>query len=76
MVSIAMASVAMVTVANFLALVLQCSVFIGMCSAAVVMYPSTVIVHKALLTAARVATELVACRTRKVLIINNQCLES
>ena len=71
-----MMSVAMVTIAKFLALILQCPVFIGMCSAAVVMYPSTVLVHKARLTAARVATELVACRTKKVILINNQCLVS
>jgi len=69
-------SVATVTVAKFLALILQCSVLIGMCSVAVVMYPSTVLVHKARLTAARVATDLVACRTRKAILINNQCQES
>jgi len=57
-----MMSVAMVTIAKFLAL---SSVFIGMCLAAVVMYLSNVLVHKARLTAARVATDLVACRTRK-----------
>jgi len=66
-----MMSAAMVTIAKFLALILQCSVLIGMWLAAVVMYPSTVLVHKAQLTAARVATDPVACRTRKVTIINN-----